>query len=533
LSFAAYLAKYYVGRKGFSPGTVPEAAPLVGACDIVLTRSDGMSLQIVCIVDRETNPQKTFGLSGEMVQKIGQECLKYTGKVSGTQMPVMIQVIEVAGGAASEQDHARLGAYRKASALAKVQPSAWSLDTAAGTVWTNAPFGGLFYGARALRQLLRAPRIADADLRQPEIALARERFPLVTIALLAVLAAVFACELAFGIGEWSGMLAPSIQTLIALGGLNKTLVLAQGEWSRVFSAALLHGNIAHLALNGLCLYLAGMALESFVGRRWFFALFVIGALGGSLMSLAINPPSIVSVGASGAIMGLLAAAFVCSFRYPSGAARMQIQMTTLQVLIPGLIPLAVTGQRVDFAGHVGGALSGLVVGLVLLRTWRADSTRPAFLSVAAIACVGGALAFAWSAWAPLRDYQGYTLDTLLIPNAQLPKSRDEARAKAADFMVKYPRDPRSRLYQAQTLIDQQDLPGAERELRAGLAEHEILRTKFKPEFEATLQGMLALVLYDSNQRAEARSVAQSTCGVTAPSFGPMRELLFKVQLCEK
>ena len=363
---------------------------------------------------------------------------------------------------------------------------------------------------------------------------ARERFPLLTIAMLALLAAVFACELAFGVRPWSGLLAPSVQTLLALGGLNRTLVLEHGEWTRLFSAALLHADVVHLALNGLCLYLAGAALESFVGRRWFFALFVIGAVCGSLLSLAINPPAAVSVGASGAIMGLLAAAFVLSFRYPSGALRTQIQMMTMQVLIPSLVPLAVsrTGQHIDFAGHLGGALSGAIVGLALLRTWRADGTRPAFLPLAAAFCAAGALAFAWSAWPALRDHRSYALDGLLIPSAQIPKSRADIKAKAGELLARYPRDPRSRLYQAQALIDARHLAGAERELRAGLAEREILSTKFSPELEATLQGMLALVLTDRNQHAEAKAAAQSACAQSAASFAAMREVLVRAKLCE-
>jgi len=533
MSFAAYLAKHYIARKGFSAGTVPEAAALIEACDIVLTRSDGLSLQILCIVDREANPQKVFGLAPAAVQEIGDRCLKYTGKVSSAKMPLIIQIMEIAAAPASGQDRARLGAFRRISAFAKVQPSAWSLDTVARTVWTNAPLGGLFYGRRSLQKLMRAPRIAHAAV--PEIALARERFPLLTIAMLAALAAVFACELAFGVRPWSGLLAPSVQTLVALGGLNRTLVLEQGEWTRLFSAALLHADVVHLALNGLCLYLAGAALESFVGRRWFFALFVIGAVGGSLLSLAINPPSVVSVGASGAIMGLLAAAFVLSFRYPSGALRTQIQMVSLQVLVPSLIPLAVsrTGQHIDFAGHLGGALSGVVVGLALLKTWRADSTRPAFLPVAAALCAAGALAFAWSALPALRDHRSYALDGLLIPKAQIPRTRAEIRAKAGELLAQYPRDPRSRLYQAQALIESRNLAGAERELRAGLAEREILKAKFNSEFEATLQGMLALVLIDRNQHAEARAAAQPACAQSAASFAAMREVLVRARLCEK
>src|SRR5688572_119144 len=103
-TFAAYLAKHYVGRKGFSLGTVPEAAALAEACDIVLTLADGMRLEVVCIVDRETHPEKTFGLSREALDEIGRKCFKYVGNYSGTQMPVSFDVVEVGPEPATEED---------------------------------------------------------------------------------------------------------------------------------------------------------------------------------------------------------------------------------------------------------------------------------------------------------------------------------------------------------------------------------------------------------------------------------------------
>jgi rhomboid protease GluP len=426
-----------------------------------------------------------------------------------------------------------LRTLKRKSPFSKVILRSWKLDTTSGTAWTNALFGG-FLVRPPIERLLRAPRDADADLLQPQV-VARERFPLLTVALLVALAAIFGCELIYGAVPWSGLLEPSIQTLVALGGLNKTLVLQSGEWHRIFSATLLHVDLIHLALNGFCLYLAGAMLESFVGRRWFFALFVVGGVCGSLMSLAINPSSVVSVGASGAIMGLLAAAFVCSFRHPSGVLRTQVQMATLQVLIPSLLPLAVsrTGQHVDFAGHLGGALSGAIVGLALLKTWSPAKPRPAFLPAATALCVAGTLALALSFLPPIRNYHTDTLDTLLIPNEQLPKSSTEAKMKTADLIARYPRDPRARLYQAVELIEHNDLQGAERELRRGLAEKEILTTKFEPDLEARMKGMLALVLNDRNQRTEATALAQPACGMTTENIAPIRELLIKAQLCEK
>src|SRR5262249_574079 len=129
-TFASYLAKHYVGRKGFRPGTVPEAEPLAQACDIVLTQADGMNLQVVCIVDREKNPQKTFAMPLDRLLEIGQQCLKYTGKVSGQQMPVTFHVIEVGAGPGSPEDRQRLAALKRKSAFGKsafgkVIPIAW------------------------------------------------------------------------------------------------------------------------------------------------------------------------------------------------------------------------------------------------------------------------------------------------------------------------------------------------------------------------------------------------------------------------
>jgi len=533
-SFATYLAKHYIARKGYREGTVPEAGALGAACDIVLTLTNGLSMDVICIVDREAHPEKTFGLSREALDEIGQRCLKYSGTVSGSKMPVTFQVMEVGPGPLLLEDRLRLESLKRKSLRSKVMLTSWKLDTTAGTAWTNAPFGG-FLVRRPIERLLRAPRVADADLRPAQVALARDRFPLLTVAMLAVLAAVFACELIYGVEPWSGLLAPNIRTLVALGGLNKTLVLQSGEWHRIFSAMLLHGDALHLALNGLCLYLAGTMLESFVGRRWFFALFVLGGICGSLMSLAVNPPSVVSVGASGAIMGLLAAAFVCSFRYPPGGPRMQVQMTTLQVLIPSLLPLAVsrTGHHIDFAAHLGGALSGALAGWAMLKTWRPDSPRPAFLPAATVLCVAGTLALAFSFLPVVRDFGADPLDALLIPSEQLPKSNAEAKMKAAELVARYPRDPRARLYHAGGLIDRNDLPGAERELRAGLAEKQLLKTRFTPELEARMGGMLALVINERNQRTEARAVAQPACGTTDGSLAALRDLLVKSKLCQR
>jgi len=531
-TFATYLARQYIAQKGFKAGTVPEANALVSAADIVLTLSDGLRFEILCLVDREANPGKRFGLSRDAVEAVAKDCLKYSGAMNRTKLPVTIHVMEVGPQPGAGPDRERLKPFKRRGLFSKAVLVAWLVDTATPSVWCNGAFNGLLLGRRFIERLMREPRASDAELQRPAPALPQKaRLPLVTCTLLALLAAVFAAELIYGIGPWSGPLAPAIRTLVALGGLNSSLVLQSGEWYRVLTAAFLHADAFHLLLNGVALYMAGYVLETLVGRAWFLALFVIGALGGSFLSLAINPANMVSVGASGAIMGLLAAAYVCSFRFRAGAERVQIQMGLLQVLVPSLIPIAVsrTGQHIDFAAHLGGALIGLAIGLIVLKTWREASPLPRFSGFAAAVSLAGFAAVALAIVPVRTHYDGYVLELQLMPDDQLPKTAAESKSRSADLVMRYPRDPRSRLYRATVLLEERNAAAAEQELRTGLNEERLLKTKFTPDLESRMRTMLALVLLDKGQAGEAKAVARPICGVARDAA---RETLGRYQLCD-
>jgi hypothetical protein len=138
----------------------------------------------------------------------------------------------------------------------------------------------------------------------------------------------------------------------------------------------------HLAMNSLVLFFVGFALERQIGRAWLAALFIISGIGGSLMSITLNPPTAPSVGASGAIMGLLAAMFVFTFRQSSGAGRWAERLNLLRFIIPALLPAAAE-KHIDVAGHLGGAIAGAIVGILIVAAWPRNLALPRLRPLAA------------------------------------------------------------------------------------------------------------------------------------------------------
>jgi rhomboid protease GluP len=338
------------------------------------------------------------------------------------------------------------------------------------------------------------------------------RLPLVTGALLALAGVVFVLEQRFPVRPNTGWLRPDSGTLIALGGLMRSLVLDEGEWHRLCSAALLHADLVHLAFNALSLAVAGALLERQLGPAWTLALFTGGALAGSLASLWLNAPDTLSVGASGAIMALLGAALATSFCLPPGKLRLRQQSWLLWMLIPSLVPLtaASSGDGIDLASHLGGAALGTVVGGALLagaRAGAADVTRKHAGRALALASVA---LLSVSAYRVHSAYGRHALARFLMPESELPKSVEQIHEASARLVRDYPRDPRARLFHALSAMDAADTALAENELRVALADRPMLAS-FSPEFEARVRTFLTQTLLAQGKAREARDAVQPLC----------------------
>lgn len=369
-----------------------------------------------------------------------------------------------------------------------------------------------------------APLAAQSDA-------ATKVFPAATAIILATMGLIFFAEVLFGVEPWSGAFRPGVTTLMAFGGLQYPLVVDQGQWYRLFSAPLLHLDATHILINGLVLWYGGRVLEAMIGRLWFAAVFIIGGIAGGGASLAGNAHNIVSVGASGAIMAVLAATYVLALHFEPGSRRSTIQNNALRLLIPSLIPLGVSfsGSAVDYHAHFGGAIAGTAMAAMLLAIWSSRDAMPALPRVAAAIVTLGFLATIYSAAANANTYRIYNMTQLLIPMAEIPKDVPAIVAKASGLVKQYPDDPRSHLYQAIALVQAKDLAGAEQQIRVGLADKDKLRLLFTPVTRTHLESYLALILTDEHRKDEAMEFAKAGCRTAS---APLHTALVKAGLCE-
>ena len=136
--------------------------------------------------------------------------------------------------------------------------------------------------------------------------------------------------------------------------------IKMGEYYRLLTATFLHANIAHLLFNMYALWIIGMQLESFIGKTRFLIVYLFSAIAGSLLSVIVTPNA-VSVGASGAIFGLLGALLYFGYHY-----RVYLSSVIKSQIIPVIIINLVLGfilPGVDNAAHIGGLIGG---GLMMI-----------------------------------------------------------------------------------------------------------------------------------------------------------------------
>ena len=132
-----------------------------------------------------------------------------------------------------------------------------------------------------------------------------------------------------------------------------------GEWWRVFTSAFLHGDERHIAINMLVLFFLGSTLERILGHTRFTVLYLLSALGGSVASYWFLDLQTVSVGASGAIFGLMGALIVAG-------RRLRYDIKQVLFLLAVNVAIGFFSPGVDWRAHFGGLVVGAAVAAVMV-----------------------------------------------------------------------------------------------------------------------------------------------------------------------
>jgi membrane associated rhomboid family serine protease len=174
----------------------------------------------------------------------------------------------------------------------------------------------------------------------------------VTNPLIAINVAVYLVSIAQG----GGGLRPG-QDFLVDWGLYAPFV-ADGEWYRLLTSAFLHASLVHIGFNMLMLWWFGQALEVALGRGRFLGIYLVSALAGAAGALLLSPLSL-TVGASGAVFGILGAGLVLERRriYVFGGGALFVVL--LNVIFTFAIP------NISIGGHLGGLVGGVLAILAL------------------------------------------------------------------------------------------------------------------------------------------------------------------------
>jgi membrane associated rhomboid family serine protease/Flp pilus assembly protein TadD len=158
-------------------------------------------------------------------------------------------------------------------------------------------------------------------------------------------------------------------------GANYGPLTLSGQWWRLATYMFLHGGFFHIAMNMWCLWNLGGLCESLYGRWTYAAVYLITGVAGGLASVAWSP-LVLSVGASGALFGLTGA-LIASFalgEFSLGSVSIKSVLSSLIFWAGFSLFFGSVSPGIDNACHVGGLVSGLILGALIARV--APGTDP-------------------------------------------------------------------------------------------------------------------------------------------------------------
>jgi membrane associated rhomboid family serine protease len=243
-------------------------------------------------------------------------------------------------------------------------------------------------GIRCPEHAGRQPRPAPRPVRTAQRTAARRGLvitgdALVTKALVVLNVGVYLITVAQG----SGINSPGgslFQKWFLFGPF-----VANGDWWRLITSTFLHVGLWHIVFNMWALLWLGAAVEGAIGRWRFLLLYLASGLAGSAGALVWSPHS-PTVGASGAIFGMLGAGLILEYR-----ATGQLAGSFMTMLVINLIFTFGFSSFISVGGHVGGLIGGLLGTAVIVSRghFRDGFELPTALGLVAVGALSIAIAY--------------------------------------------------------------------------------------------------------------------------------------------
>lgn len=150
--------------------------------------------------------------------------------------------------------------------------------------------------------------------------------------------------------------------LISMFGNNYELV-QNGEFYRLFTCMFVHADILHILFNMIALYSIGPVVERYYGKSKFLLIYLVSGLLGSIFSGVFMTADSISIGASGAIFGLLGS--ICYFTYYYRATLQGILRGSIMPVIIINLVIGFLSSSIDLSAHIGGLIGGILISMAI------------------------------------------------------------------------------------------------------------------------------------------------------------------------
>jgi rhomboid protease GluP len=185
--------------------------------------------------------------------------------------------------------------------------------------------------------------------------------PFITLGLIAINVILYVVTAYLSYVYAKGSIFNSDTNVLILLGAKVNDLITHGQYFRLISAMFLHGGIVHLTVNMYSLYAIGPMVEKVYGKVKFIIIYFFAGICASLLSYVYSPS--ISIGASGAIFGLLGAVLVFAIKSKDKTGSAFIR-SILSVIIVNIF-IGMTLPGIDNYGHIGGLMGGIIISFLI------------------------------------------------------------------------------------------------------------------------------------------------------------------------